>query len=152
MAEQGTFGFADSSWLKQKRTQLHFREKHRAAEKKYRLLHKEEILIRDRKAKQKKLQNGQYSKYQVAKHRKRKFGIDQKQYDAMVLLQDNKCAICKQPEVAIRSGKLKSLAVDHCHRTGRIRGLLCQACNTMLGKSRDSIRILEAAIAYLSVK
>ena len=83
------------------------------------------------------------------KNRKRKFGITQEQYEALLEAQNHKCAICANPEVATRNGKLKSLAVDHDHRTSRIRGLLCMACNTMLGNSRESPLTLCAAILYL---
>lgn len=57
---------------------------------------------------------------------------------------DGVCAICKRPETIN-----KSLAVDHCHLTNTIRGLLCTNCNIALGKMGDSIEILKSAIAYL---
>jgi hypothetical protein len=39
--------------------------------------------------------------------------------------------------------------VDHCHQTKRVRGVLCQHCNTLLGMAKDKIRVLRAAIKYL---
>jgi len=85
----------------------------------------------------------------VAKERQRKFGITMKQYCDMLLAQDGKCAICKQVETATRNGKIKTLAVDHCHDTGNIRGLLCAQCNTMIGKAKDDRNILLSAVKYL---
>ena len=79
----------------------------------------------------------------------RTFGIDLNDYIRMAVEQNNKCAICGQPETQMRGGKVKALAVDHNHTTGTIRGLLCSDCNTGLGKLRDSQTILNAAIAYL---
>lgn len=62
------------------------------------------------------------------------------------------CAICKRPESIILSGtheKPKRLAIDHCHKTKKIRGLLCQKCNTSIGAFNESIEILNSAIEYL---
>ncbi len=59
------------------------------------------------------------------------------------------CAICSRPEKQLRRGVLKRLAVDHCHTTGKIRGLLCAACNVTLGKFGDDPVLLDVAAAYL---
>lgn len=55
------------------------------------------------------------------------------------------CEICGDPPPKHR----KYLAVDHCHTTGKIRGMLCDACNTALGKFKDDIALMEKAIDYL---
>ncbi len=71
-------------------------------------------------------------------------------YDAMADAQDHKCAICGEPESVLgRSGKRRKLAVDHCHSTETVRGLLCMSCNTGLGGFRDDPARLRAAITYL---
>jgi hypothetical protein len=57
----------------------------------------------------------------------RKFGITSAQYDAMLVSQDGKCAICRRENIN------KRLAVDHNHVTGKVRGLLCVRCNVWLG-------------------
>jgi len=76
---------------------------------------------------------------------KRKFGITPEQYDLMFTMQNGYCAICN-----IHQSKLKyRLAVDHCHTTGKVRGLLCSACNKALGVFNDSITTLNVAIKYL---
>ncbi len=82
---------------------------------------------------------------------KSRFGIDAKTYDALLSKQKGVCAICKQPECARdKGGKLRALAVDHCHQTTGLRGLLCGRCNNGLGYFMDSVKRLEAAIKYLS--
>jgi Recombination endonuclease VII/HNH endonuclease len=79
----------------------------------------------------------------------RKFGLSLADYSALVALQDNKCAICNCAETATRNGRVKALAVDHDHETGEIRGLLCVACNTGIGKFKDNRNTMLAAIKYL---
>lgn len=79
------------------------------------------------------------------------FGISRLDYEALHKKQGGVCAICSKPETAIRNGKLKELAIDHCHQTGQVRGLLCQRCNTALGQFSDDISTLESAINYLRV-
>lgn len=79
----------------------------------------------------------------------RRFEISMQDYNQMLENQGGVCAICKQPETHKRNGKLKALAVDHHHGTGKIRALLCCDCNTGIGKLRDNPEILEAAAAYI---
>ncbi len=58
-----------------------------------------------------------------------------KVYNEMLTSQNNLCAICNRPESKkSKQGVVRSLAVDHCHSTGKVRGLLCFDCNTTLGK------------------
>ena len=57
--------------------------------------------------------------------------------------QENKCAICGHPP------KNRAHGVDHCHKTGLIRGLLCPHCNVALGKFRDSTEMVRKALNYL---
>lgn len=71
-------------------------------------------------------------------------GITVERYEELLQQQDGACAICKGT-----TGK--NLAVDHCHTTGRIRGLLCTRCNPGLGYFCDDISLLSAAIEYLEV-
>lgn len=80
-------------------------------------------------------------------------------FESILKKQNNVCAICKLPEThrvqKSRIGilndpkELKRLAVDHCHATNKVRGLLCAKCNTALGSFKDSIANLESAIEYL---
>jgi len=77
-----------------------------------------------------------------------RYGLSVAQYDAMCERQGGKCAICGLPPDRnnTRSG---TLHVDHCHKTGMVRGLLCWLCNSSLGGFRDERARLLAAIAYL---
>lgn len=80
---------------------------------------------------------------------KNNFGISLEEYDLILKNQNGKCAICNKTEGEKRNGKTKYLAVDHCHKTGRIRGLLCGKCNKALGLLEDNMAIINKAIDYL---
>ena len=78
------------------------------------------------------------------------FGLSLEVYNNMLSAQGGVCAICKKEESVLSvKGKTKSLAVDHCHTTGRVRGLLCQKCNQALGLFDDDLERLNSAISYL---
>lgn len=79
--------------------------------------------------------------------RVKKFGITGEQYTAMVTAQNNKCGACGTDKPSKRS--VKRWAVDHCHGSGAVRGLLCHSCNLTLGNVSDNISTLESLIAYL---
>lgn len=74
-----------------------------------------------------------------------KYGITIQDYDRMLVEQDNNCAICNEFEPIERN----PLAVDHCHSTGKVRGLLCSNCNTAIGKFKENRDLLIAAVQYL---
>jgi len=78
---------------------------------------------------------------------KYKYGITLEEYNLMVESQNGLCALCDKHNVKIR-GETISLAVDHDHETGKIRGLLCNACNTSLGVYK-TIAMLKKVIKYL---
>jgi len=80
---------------------------------------------------------------------KRRFGLSKADYDAMSQSQDGKCAICGDNESRIMRGQKMALAVDHCHKGGHVRGLLCSGCNTGLGSFQDDMGIMQRAILYL---
>jgi hypothetical protein len=71
----------------------------------------------------------------------RNLGITREQYLELLAKAEGKCEICG------RSGG--RLSIDHCHDTGKIRGVLCQACNTALGSFQDSVELLKRAALYL---
>lgn len=70
-------------------------------------------------------------------------GVDVEVLRRIEKTQNGRCAICGSAQ------KKKSLSVDHCHKTGRVRGMLCQDCNFGLGKFKDSPTLLQTAISYL---
>lgn len=73
-----------------------------------------------------------------------KYGITAEDFKRMYKEQNGKCKICCE-EPATKRG----LHVDHCHETGKVRGLLCHGCNVALGSFKDNINLLEKAIEYL---
>ncbi len=85
----------------------------------------------------------QYAEYAV----KSNYGLSESQRDAMNDLQGGLCVICLRPET---SERYKRLAVDHCHKSGKIRGLLCNACNRALGGFKDDPDRLRRALIYLT--
>ena len=76
---------------------------------------------------------------------KSKYGISYDDYLNIYKRQNGKCAICGMTE----KDNGKDLALDHCHNTGIVRGLLCWSCNLMLGYAKDNAYILNNAILYL---
>lgn len=74
-----------------------------------------------------------------------KVGISTKEYLEMFRMHNGKCGICGVSHLELD----KSLCIDHDHKTGRVRGLLCQHCNKLLGFSNDNPNLLEKAIVYL---
>lgn len=75
-------------------------------------------------------------------HLKKKYGLTPEQYDEMLEAQGGGCAICGTPPGDI------ALHVDHCHETGRVRGLLCFPCNAGLGQFKHDPELLLAAASY----
>lgn len=116
------------------------RKNDRASKAKYRKDNREKVLA--------------YQRKWYAAHRdtvrsdglKRLYGITQAEYDSMLAAQGGRCAICgtDKPE-----RNRKYFAVDHCHKTGAIRKLLCGSCNGGLGLFRDDPTLLRAALNYL---
>lgn len=85
----------------------------------------------------------------VRHHRLTRYGITGPQYDAMVEAQGNRCAICGCTPDNGGHPKQRHLAVDHCHKTGTIRALLCPHCNRGIGHFHEDPALLDAAKAYL---
>jgi len=74
-----------------------------------------------------------------------RYGITFNDYEEMFKKQGGLCAICFMPE----TGQKRSLSVDHCHKTGKVRGLLCDKCNNMLGRAGDNCMVLMSGAYYL---
>lgn len=75
----------------------------------------------------------------------RRYGLTPAEYEAKLAAQNGGCAICGG--INAKSGQ--RLAVDHDHETGQVRGLLCNNCNSAIGKLRDSSATARLAVAYL---
>jgi Recombination endonuclease VII len=83
----------------------------------------------------------------VSTRRKHKYGITTDQRDALFVAQGGVCAACGDAHPGSKSG----WHTDHDHLTGKVRGILCQPCNHMLGNAKDDPERLRKAIAYLEV-
>jgi hypothetical protein len=92
----------------------------------------------------------EYSRRAMRDHKLRTvYGLSAAKYQEMFEAQHGVCKICERPETAVLWGKVIDLAVDHDHKTGKVRALLCSTCNTSLGGFQDSPKLLQAAIEYL---
>ena len=76
---------------------------------------------------------------------KHRFGLSTESYEILLKKQNHCCAICGVHE----NDYHQKLSIDHCHITGKIRGLLCSDCNFMLGRAKDNISTLQNGITYL---
>jgi hypothetical protein len=89
----------------------------------------------------------QTKEYDLELHMKRNYGLNFAEYDAMLESQKGLCAICSSPPPDHHK---KRLNIDHCHASGRVRGLLCDACNRGIGLLKDSPDLMLKAISYLA--
>lgn len=78
---------------------------------------------------------------------KTRYGITLEDFNVLLEKQNNCCAICKKSVDENKQG----LSVDHCHKTGKVRGLLCSHCNFVIGYAKDSIERLQSIINYLLI-
>ena len=116
---------------KRKRSKPEYRERQRARQgESYRL---------------RKSQNPEYRREDWYRNNlKRYYNLTEQEYQQMYQAQGGLCAICGNPEISGRK-----LAVDHDHKSGLVRGLLCQRCNGGIGQLGDDISRLESAVVYL---
>ena len=79
-----------------------------------------------------------------------RYGLTWTTFRAMLVAQDHKCAICYSAIVEeVGAPRLQQACVDHCHATGKVRGLLCMNCNLALGYLKDSPAVTRRAASYL---
>lgn len=77
------------------------------------------------------------------------YGISKEDYLNLVSQTGGKCKICEKTLIFKRL-RPDSAVVDHCHKTGKVRGIICHKCNVILGNANDDIKILKKAIGYLN--
>jgi recombination endonuclease VII len=98
-----------------------------------------------------KYKRRQWMLYPVVRNQRLKwqYGITLEEYNELLRKQGGVCLICEAAPAEIRNGKIVSFPVDHDHKTGKVRGILCGFCNRGLGSFKDSKEFLERAIKYL---
>lgn len=80
-----------------------------------------------------------------ARHVAATYGLKEGQYEELYAAQGGVCYICERA-----TGKVRKLAVDHDHKTGYVRGLLCKPCNSMLAHLRDDLDMVTRLFSYLN--
>jgi hypothetical protein len=114
-------------------------EKQREYQRKYRTEHQEKSRERHREW---RAANPEKARETLRKaKRKCRYGITSEEYDALMVVQDGRCAICGRGD--------EDLSVDHSHSTGIIRGLLCRLCNAGIGFLQDNPDLTQKATDYL---
>ncbi len=86
-----------------------------------------------------------HSAWKNRTHIRRSYGLEWEEYIALMNKQCGKCALCGSEG----SGKDTRLVVDHCHETGRVRGLLCWSCNVGIGLFKEDTDLLNKVIDYI---
>lgn len=85
----------------------------------------------------------------TSRYLQRNYGMTLMQYEVIREKQQGLCAICETEGFIMANHHKMKLVVDHCHASGRVRGLLCHNCNRALGLLKDSDKVLQRAIDYL---
>lgn len=108
---------------------------------------------KDRKKRRRLIYNNENADKLFEYSLKRKYNITKDFFDLMFNDQQGKCAICKNPETALhkQSGKVRRLHVDHDHKTGKVRGLLCTRCNMALGYLKENKEYVLNLLKYIEV-
>lgn len=108
--------------------------------------------LEDRKKRQKEYRDNLDPKVKLEREKRRYelyiervYKISIEDYNKMLVLQNNSCAICKRPKPTGKGG----FHVDHCHSTGKVRSLLCSKCNLLLGMAEENSEVLLNASIYL---
>ena len=120
----------------QRRYRARYPEKIKVANKVYRKENQAKIKVYN------EMNQEKYRSYEL----KRKYNLTIEEYNELFVNQCGKCAICGKHQTKLKM----SLAVDHCHETGKIRGLLCSNCNRGIGLLNNDIENLKCAIIYLN--
>jgi len=115
-------------------------EKVRTQNKAYREKNKNERLVYDKIYREK-------NRDKIEAHRlKTMYGLNVENYNELFIKQCGRCAICGKHQAELK----QALSIDHCHKTGKIRGLLCAKCNLGISNLGEDIENLRCAILYLN--
>lgn len=129
-------------WLKSNNPE--YKERQNENAKKWREKNKERVKLVDRERHKKNNQDPEYRKKRRNAALKRNYDIDLDKYAEMLKSQNGRCVICSREPY-----QNKNLHVDHCHKTGRVRGLLCARCNWYLATIEKDDNVIMKIIGYL---
>jgi len=124
-------------------------EKKRARDRKYAEEHREQRRLANKAYRAIPANRDRELARKVGYNKTRKlfrYGLNKAKYDTMLQEQNGVCAICKATSFGIEG---RRWAIDHDHKTSKVRGLLCHSCNAGIGLLKDSPEILKAAAEYL---
>jgi hypothetical protein len=121
----------------------------RAQKKRYRDRYPDKMKAQKKRYRERHLEKARRSNAAVNRRRRLSFyGLSEAEFEAIESLQGGRCKLCG----GVQPGRLagRHLCVDHCHATGRVRGLLCSSCNRALGLFRENAELLRRAVDYIS--
>lgn len=98
-----------------------------------------------KRRRKKGIKDGTWYAYMREAQLKKHYGIDNATFENMLKSQKYKCVICHKKY----NKKGKMFHVDHCHKTEKVRGILCTNCNTGIGMLKDNVEIMKRGISYL---
>lgn len=119
------------------------KEKVKAAAKEYRKKHPQKYLLRNREYQRERYKAD--PNYWRSLSIKKRYGITLDEFDRLIAAQGNACAICRRP-----MDQIERKCIDHCHRTGKVRGVLCQGCNVGIAHLQDDPLVALRASEYLA--
>jgi hypothetical protein len=95
--------------------------------------------------------SGFCSKHSQRARKLKRYGLTPEQYDSMLESQGGVCAICRtdKRQIVSKTNEPRDLPVDHCHKTGKVRAILCHLCNSAIGSLRDDPALARRVADYL---
>lgn len=123
------------------------REHYRAKHREWRGLNPEKVKAWDTQKYRKQYAKNPSRFWKRARkaHYKKQYGLTIEEYDTMMRKSGLKCKLCRLPFSAVRKK-----AMDHCHKTEKVRGVICRSCNAAMGLARDNPKTLLRMVAWLS--
>jgi uncharacterized protein with PIN domain len=115
----------------------------------YRKKHYSEILKRNRAYYEKNKSGERGRRFRQNNDYKYRYGITLDMFEAMVFNQKGRCACCGREMIARHKKEGKDPCLDHNHKTGKIRAVICRLCNSIVGICDDNVEILRKAIGYI---
>lgn len=140
-----TKAYYDKHKVQLRQQQKEYRQKHKDQKRSYDQLYRRQNKIRRQiLAENYRMNNSETVKAAYRRKHLKKYGLTLAQYEELIRKQNGRCVICK----SLLENEIRTPAIDHCHKTGMVRGILCQSCNSGLAFLK-TVANLERAIKYL---